>query len=551
MHFLPDVPASPGLRSFAGQPFGAGNETATTDFRSEYDRGERAFPDGFVVADPVGDDQFGNGSERGDEGKDDPSGNTSAATDPLAVDPALPVGASGSEAGLRHEDPEIGEEKLTAAENSKVRNDRRKDMIGQNAPQGQANSRALGIGHGWDQAGSDVMTRHMSSPIGSSAFATSSLRLEASHTLADTRESERQMQTQRAATGPVSGSGLAGHQRRGMKIAPPTVDEATPAPGAASQGVGRSASGPPFAEVSRATMSTGSSFMTAPVSGHLRPTDAMLHPPVHVGGAQRPSTVRHDGAIGTMRLEQSHMISVAELDVLAPPNARVPQSYHADKMLGDRSGMPAGRGPIPHLMPRHGVGPTHGQPTTRQMTDAPLLLSSATQSPVDGRIVLSSETEVTFVAGGAEAVSVPARESVVLPARPLNATMPVPRQLVELVVQQPDRPLDITLNPEDLGRLRLQLTASENGATLLVSADRAETLEMIRRHAQDLVDEFRRQGFGAVSLEFGDKSQGSPSGLREERSTAPGLDEPLEDQIAEPLHDRARQAVANGLDLRM
>ncbi|CAN0589613.1 unnamed protein product [Ectocarpus sp. 12 AP-2014] len=49
----------------------------------------------------------------------------------------------------------------------------------------------------------------------------------------------------------------------------------------------------------------------------------------------------------------------------------------------------------------------------------------------------------------------------------------------------------------------MALTVSETGITLLVTGDRAETLDLMRRHADELSAAFREMGYESVAFSFG------------------------------------------------
>lgn len=67
---------------------------------------------------------------------------------------------------------------------------------------------------------------------------------------------------------------------------------------------------------------------------------------------------------------------------------------------------------------------------------------------------------------------------------------------------QPGAPMEIALDPPELGKVRLTLLNGENGMTIQISAERADTIDLLRRHAGILMDEFQRQGQRDPSLDF-------------------------------------------------
>ena len=71
----------------------------------------------------------------------------------------------------------------------------------------------------------------------------------------------------------------------------------------------------------------------------------------------------------------------------------------------------------------------------------------------------------------------------------------------------PDRPVELALNPEELGRVRLTFTATDGGIHVAVMAERGETMDLLRRHIETLAQEFREMGYKDVKFEFSRNGQ--------------------------------------------
>lgn len=78
----------------------------------------------------------------------------------------------------------------------------------------------------------------------------------------------------------------------------------------------------------------------------------------------------------------------------------------------------------------------------------------------------------------------------------------VSRQLARHVAADQDR-IEVTLTPEELGRVRLVMTPGEV-PTVSVYADNQQTLDLLRRNADVLMRELSDTGFGGASLSFGE-----------------------------------------------
>ncbi|MDN5787030.1 flagellar hook-length control protein FliK [Pseudorhodobacter sp.] len=70
--------------------------------------------------------------------------------------------------------------------------------------------------------------------------------------------------------------------------------------------------------------------------------------------------------------------------------------------------------------------------------------------------------------------------------------------------------LELTLAPEELGRIRLHLQPEGDGIRILVRAERPETLDLLRRNIETFGAELRQSGFSAASFSFGGWGGGQP-----------------------------------------
>lgn len=75
-------------------------------------------------------------------------------------------------------------------------------------------------------------------------------------------------------------------------------------------------------------------------------------------------------------------------------------------------------------------------------------------------------------------------------------------QIAEAVLRERNGDIEVTLTPEDLGKLHLSIRATETGHVVNIWAERPETLEAARRSAEYLQRELRDNGFGEATLSF-------------------------------------------------
>lgn len=159
---------------------------------------------------------------------------------------------------------------------------------------------------------------------------------------------------------------------------------------------------------------------------------------------------------------------------------------------------------------------------------------------VDG--LISSETAAILARADAVQASAPAAAA--------TTYFPAVRQVADAVAtlaQQPEKPLEIALNPEELGRVRMSFSPIENGVVVMISAERAETLDLMRRHLDLLAEEFRRAGYQEIGFRFDDGSgQRDRTGAQQNHRYNP----PSELEIHQMTLPRNRP-VTTGLDLRL
>jgi len=85
--------------------------------------------------------------------------------------------------------------------------------------------------------------------------------------------------------------------------------------------------------------------------------------------------------------------------------------------------------------------------------------------------------------------------------RPETPAM-IARQIAEALQKLPDRPVEISLNPKELGRVRMNISAVEAGITVSVVAERPETLDLMRRNIDQLAREFEIIGYSDINFSF-------------------------------------------------
>lgn len=130
-------------------------------------------------------------------------------------------------------------------------------------------------------------------------------------------------------------------------------------------------------------------------------------------------------------------------------------------------------------------------------------------------------------------------------------------QLAVAVESRTDGSVELTLHPEELGKIRLELSKTDQGMAVVVFAERPETAHLIRRHMETLSQAFSAQGYEDVTFEFANQQRdGAPDQGHAGQSMSGSAERTNRDDLSaapsEIAARPARRAVADGaLDLRM
>lgn len=111
--------------------------------------------------------------------------------------------------------------------------------------------------------------------------------------------------------------------------------------------------------------------------------------------------------------------------------------------------------------------------------------------------------------------------------------------------------IELLLTPEELGHVRFQMHQHGESMRVVLSAERPETAEFLRRHAEHLMQEFRDSGFSDATLSFGQWAQQDHLPAAQALIAAQ-LDEGFGD-VARPVAPRslAQVSLRQGLDIRL
>ncbi|WP_341367510.1 flagellar hook-length control protein FliK [Yoonia sp. BS5-3] len=130
-------------------------------------------------------------------------------------------------------------------------------------------------------------------------------------------------------------------------------------------------------------------------------------------------------------------------------------------------------------------------------------------------------------------------------AGPAQVGQQVVNQIATAMMQNGGRVTEIGLNPEELGRVRLSMTAQDTTITLNVVAERPETTDLLRRNIDALAQELRSLGYDDINFSFGG------DGTTEAGDEGKPVFDTSDDALTEEQDILAPTQPLTGLDLRL
>ncbi|SUZ32149.1 hypothetical protein ROE7235_01903 [Roseibaca ekhonensis] len=121
-------------------------------------------------------------------------------------------------------------------------------------------------------------------------------------------------------------------------------------------------------------------------------------------------------------------------------------------------------------------------------------------------------------------------------------------QIAQMLAQTKGDVFEITLSPEELGRVRIHLQQSEIGLQVLIATERPETLDFLRKNIAALSRDLSDLGFAGARFEF---EQGHQDGQHNGRSSDADLPAQIMPVLGTDVPPSlSPQTQTNGLDLR-
>jgi hypothetical protein len=125
------------------------------------------------------------------------------------------------------------------------------------------------------------------------------------------------------------------------------------------------------------------------------------------------------------------------------------------------------------------------------------------------------------------------------------------RQVAHLVVAHAEDRAELLLDPIELGRLRFEISHRGDGVQILITAERPETMDLLRRNADQLLADLQALGFSGSELGFGSwggdpKEDAAPQWDQSQPEAAAPQAGPQYFQSSAPP-----RVAAGGLDMRL
>jgi flagellar hook-length control protein FliK len=95
------------------------------------------------------------------------------------------------------------------------------------------------------------------------------------------------------------------------------------------------------------------------------------------------------------------------------------------------------------------------------------------------------------------------------------------------------RPTEIALSPQELGRVRMSVIAEDGAITVNILTERPETLDLMRRHIDQLGQTFRAMGYDSINFAFGQGSSAADQNRGDQQHSDQQTSDTGSDELAE------------------
>jgi hypothetical protein len=140
------------------------------------------------------------------------------------------------------------------------------------------------------------------------------------------------------------------------------------------------------------------------------------------------------------------------------------------------------------------------------------LVLAAAQPPGDAAALSEVAPPPPLSAEGGDVPAATGRPAPTPLPQPPGLPPGLPSALALALPQEGGGSVALTLAPEELGKVRIDLRPEGDLMRIVIAVERPETLDLLRRHADVLAMEFRQSGFAQTSLSFAAFGEGGGGG---------------------------------------
>ncbi|WP_298859107.1 flagellar hook-length control protein FliK [uncultured Sulfitobacter sp.] len=259
--------------------------------------------------------------------------------------------------------------------------------------------------------------------------------------------------------------------------------------------------------------------------------------PRTAGAAINRAEVVQMGSTGTVKGEEKSAMHSSE------KGAGILNSESRDLFVQERHSAPISPSALSH-------------PTSKPTNMAAVISNLGTLTSAIGKndpavslLTSSDKSEVFSWEGGRMAQ---AAYSNMVPLR-VDVAPQIARQLVEVMAQASNRPVDIALSPDELGRVRMSVRTDDGAVTVHIIAERADTLDLMRRHIDQLGQTFRTMGYESITFAFGSgaENEADPDARQSDSKSDASNHSTSATDRTEPAMINLDRSPSTGVDIRL
>ncbi len=237
-------------------------------------------------------------------------------------------------------------------------------------------------------------------------------------------------------------------------------------------------------------------------------------------------------AVGKVQPPQPNLSQAAGLKITTPHQPEIEPSK--DSRLAQRS--------TPEVALRQAIAVPQTQPLVRATADPLTLqpLSQVTTAEPEPFVPPHTSTPTSPV------VASPPNPAALTPTQTAYTVHQITTQIVAEAGAKTSRDIEVRLDPEELGRIRITVHPREAGLFIALAVERPETLDLLRKNASELMANLQDFDLSGATLEFSQDDNSPPP-----QTDDTGSDEdPIQLAVTPPTPDLQRTGDAR-LDLRL